>query len=179
MYLLDGGCAFGAATRAVRRTHREIRVVTVLNSRASLVVVALSLVLLPFVLDFVGLPLRSAIDVVAFAVCAWASIFSSAIQVSFHSDMVPGRTRRLCCSSEPALLVCGTGHSPLTVRNRFRGGGCCAVWRTDLASPWRLFFIVDAGSDSAALCRRLSLDRVTGGESGLGGVTRATVLVRS
>ena len=39
-----------------------------LNSRAPLVIVALSLVALPFALDFAGLPLRSAIDVVAFAV---------------------------------------------------------------------------------------------------------------
>src|SRR4029079_19050826 len=39
-----------------------------LNSRAPLIIVALSLVALPFVLDLAGLPLRSSIDVVAFAV---------------------------------------------------------------------------------------------------------------
>jgi ABC-type branched-subunit amino acid transport system permease subunit len=40
----------------------------VLNGRAPLIIVVLSLVALPFVLDLVGLPLRSSIDVVAFAV---------------------------------------------------------------------------------------------------------------
>src|SRR5512143_329608 len=39
-----------------------------LNSRAPLIIAAVSLVALPFALDFVGLPLRSAIDVVAFAI---------------------------------------------------------------------------------------------------------------
>ncbi|MGA7025407.1 MAG: branched-chain amino acid ABC transporter permease, partial [Pseudolabrys sp.] len=39
-----------------------------LNNRPPLIVAALSLVALPFALDFVGLPLRSAIDVVAFAI---------------------------------------------------------------------------------------------------------------
>ena len=39
-----------------------------LNSRAPLIIVASSLVALPFALDLAGLPLRSSIDVVAFAV---------------------------------------------------------------------------------------------------------------
>src|SRR5262252_10020828 len=39
-----------------------------LNSRLPLIIVALSLVALPFALDLVGLPLRSSIDVVAFVV---------------------------------------------------------------------------------------------------------------
>src|SRR5262249_5103706 len=39
-----------------------------LNSRSPLVIVAGSLVVLPFALDLVGLPLRSSIYVVAFAV---------------------------------------------------------------------------------------------------------------
>ena len=38
------------------------------NDRSPLIIAALSLVVLPFALDFVGLPLRSAIDVVAFAI---------------------------------------------------------------------------------------------------------------
>ena len=39
-----------------------------LNNRSPLIIVTVSLVALPFALDLVGLPLRSSIDVVAFAV---------------------------------------------------------------------------------------------------------------
>jgi branched-chain amino acid transport system ATP-binding protein len=57
----------------------------VLNSRASLVIVALSLVALPFALDLAGLPLRSSIDVVAFAVaCMGLNILVG------NTNMAPG-----------------------------------------------------------------------------------------
>ena len=39
-----------------------------LDNRSPLIIVTVSLVALPFALDLVGLPLRSSIDVVAFAV---------------------------------------------------------------------------------------------------------------
>src|SRR4029453_11342083 len=64
----DGAGAAAAATRAPRRAHPEVRVTAMRKDHAPLIVAALVLVLLPFALDVAGLPLRSAIDVVVFAI---------------------------------------------------------------------------------------------------------------
>ena len=85
------------------------------------------------------------------------------------------RARRLCRGSEPALLVSRLCHFALVVRDCFRNRVCCAVWRTDLAATWRLFFITDAGSDGAALLP-LAIAEPLGGEDRLAVLTRATVL---
>ena len=63
-----GACPAAAAARATWRTHREVRVAAMRESHASLIVAAFALVILPFALDFAGLPLRSSIDVVVFAI---------------------------------------------------------------------------------------------------------------
>src|SRR5262249_45733357 len=70
------------------------------------------------------------------------------------------RTRRLDCSLEPALMVSGISQFPRIVRTCFRGSVRRAVWRTDLAAARRLFLVTDAGSDRAALCHWLPLDRI-------------------
>ena len=49
------------------RTHREF-VAAMSENHVSLVVAAWALIILPFALDFAGLPLRSSIDVVVFAI---------------------------------------------------------------------------------------------------------------
>src|SRR5262249_59766707 len=54
--------------RAARRAHLEVRMSAMGKARVPRMVAALALALLPFVLDVVGLPLRTAIDVVVFAI---------------------------------------------------------------------------------------------------------------
>jgi branched-chain amino acid transport system ATP-binding protein len=151
--------------------------VTVLNSRASLLIVALSLVLLPFVLDFVGLPLRSAIDVVAFAIACMGL------------NILVGNTG-LVSFGHGAWFGLGAYAAALSQRYWFAGS-------VILPSLFAIAFVAVAAVLSGALILRrrgvyfslltLALTALlfaigyrwtefTGGESGLGGVTRATVL---
>ena len=150
---------------------------TVLNSRASLVIVALSLVLLPFVLDFVGLPLRSAIDVVAFAIACMGL------------NILVGNTG-LVSFGHGAWFGLGAYAAALSQRYWFPG----SVFLPALFAI--VFVAVSAGLSGALILRRrgvyfslltLALTALlfaicyrwtefTGGESGLGGVTRAAVL---
>jgi branched-chain amino acid transport system ATP-binding protein/branched-chain amino acid transport system permease protein len=151
--------------------------VTVLNSRASLLIVALSLVLLPFVLDFVGLPLRSAIDVVAFAIACMGL------------NILVGNTG-LVSFGHGAWFGLGAYAAALSQRYWFAGS-------VILPSLFAIAFVAAAAVLSGALILRrrgvyfslltLALTALlfaigyrwtefTGGESGLGGVTRATVL---
>ncbi|HEY3222328.1 MAG TPA: branched-chain amino acid ABC transporter ATP-binding protein/permease [Pseudolabrys sp.] len=150
---------------------------TVLNSRASLLIVALSLVLLPFVLDFVGLPLRSAIDVVAFAIACMGL------------NILVGNTG-LVSFGHGAWFGLGAYAAALSQRYWFAGS-------VILPSLFAIAFVAAAAVLSGALILRrrgvyfslltLALTALlfaigyrwtefTGGESGLGGVTRATVL---
>jgi branched-chain amino acid transport system ATP-binding protein len=149
----------------------------VLNSRLSLVIVALSLVLLPFVLDFVGLPLRSAIDVVAFAIACMGL------------NILVGNTG-LVSFGHGAWFGLGAYAAALSQRYWFAGS-------IILPSLFAIVFVAAAAVLSGALILRrrgvyfslltLALTALlfaigyrwtefTGGESGLGGVTRATVL---
>jgi ABC-type branched-subunit amino acid transport system ATPase component/ABC-type branched-subunit amino acid transport system permease subunit len=149
----------------------------VLNSRASLLIVALSLVLLPFVLDFVGLPLRSAIDVVAFAIACMGL------------NILVGNTG-LVSFGHGAWFGLGAYAAALSQRYWFAGS-------VILPSLFAIAFVAVAAVLSGALILRrrgvyfslltLALTALlfavgyrwtefTGGESGLGGVTRATVL---
>ena len=148
-----------------------------LNSRASLVIVALSLALLPFVLDFVGLPLRSAIDVVAFAIACMGL------------NILVGNTG-LVSFGHGAWFGLGAYAAALSQRYWFAGS-------VILPSLFAIAFVAVAAVLSGALILRrrgvyfslltLALTALlfavgyrwtefTGGESGLGGVTRATVL---
>ena len=106
-----------------------------LNSRAPLVIVALSLVALPFALDFAGLPLRSSIDVVAFAVaCMGLNILvGNTGLVSFgHGFQLcayfprrqqcrsAGNHQRAACKSAPSIgrTVGIAVHDPDALRRR-------------------------------------------------------------
>jgi branched-chain amino acid transport system ATP-binding protein/branched-chain amino acid transport system permease protein len=147
------------------------------NSRASLVIVALSLVLLPFVLDFVGLPLRSAIDVVAFAIACTGL------------NILVGNTG-LVSFGHGAWFGLGAYAAALSQRYWFAGS-------IILPALFAIAFVAAAAVLSGALILRrrgvyfslltLALTALlfaigyrwtefTGGESGLGSVTRATVL---
>ena len=148
-----------------------------LNSRAPLVIVALSLVALPFALDFAGLPLRSSIDVVAFAVACMGL------------NILVGNTG-LVSFGHGAWFGLGAYAAALSQRYWFPGS-------VILPSLFAIVFVaVSAVLSGALILRRrgvyfslltLALTALlfaigyrwtefTGGESGLGGVTRATVL---
>jgi branched-chain amino acid transport system ATP-binding protein/branched-chain amino acid transport system permease protein len=149
----------------------------VLNSRAPLIIAALSLVALPFALDFVGLPLRSAIDVVAFAIACMGL------------NILVGNTG-LVSFGHGAWFGLGAYAAALSQRYWFTGS-------VILPSLFAIAFVAMAAVLSGALILRrrgvyfslltLALTALlfaigyrwtdfTGGESGLGGVTRATVL---
>ena len=148
-----------------------------LSNRPSLVVAALSLVALPFALDFVGLPLRSAIDVVAFAIACMGL------------NILVGNTG-LVSFGHGAWFGLGAYAAALSQRYWFPGS-------IILPALFAIAFVaVSAVLSGALILRRrgvyfslltLALTALlfaityrwtefTGGESGLGGVTRATVL---
>ena len=106
MYLVDGAGAAAAAARAAWRAHREVRVAAMRKSHLPLIVAAVALVILPFALDFAGLPLRSSIDVVVFAIaCMGLNILVGHTGlVSFGHGAWFG-LGCLCGGLEPALLV--------------------------------------------------------------------------
>ena len=148
-----------------------------LSNRPPLIVAALSLVALPFALDFVGLPLRSAIDVVAFAIACMGL------------NILVGNTG-LVSFGHGAWFGLGAYAAALSQRYWFPGS-------IILPALFAIAFVaVSAVLSGALILRRrgvyfslltLALTALlfaityrwtefTGGESGLGGVTRATVL---
>jgi ABC-type branched-subunit amino acid transport system ATPase component/ABC-type branched-subunit amino acid transport system permease subunit len=147
------------------------------KDHAPLVIVALALLVLPFGLDRVGLPLRSAIDVVAFAVAcmglnvlvgyaglvsfghgAWFGLGAYAAALS-QRHWFPGEIVLPALCSIVFVAVVSLLSGALILRRR----GVYFSLLT-LALTALLF----------AVCYRWT--EFTGGESGLGGVTRAAVL---
>jgi branched-chain amino acid transport system ATP-binding protein/branched-chain amino acid transport system permease protein len=138
---------------------------------------ALTLALLPFVLDVVGLPLRSAIDVVVYAIACMGL------------NILVGYTG-LVSFGHGAWFGLGAYAAALSQRYWFSGGVIVPVLFAVL------FVAVTALLSGALILRRRGVyfslltlaltallfavgyrwSEVTGGESGLGGVTRSTVL---
>src|SRR5262249_9364981 len=173
----DGGGAAHPPARPLRRTHREIRMMHIRRDHLSLAIAALMLALLPSILDATGLPLRTAIDVVAYAVAcmglnilvgytglvsfghgAWFGLGAYAAALSqrywFSGDVILPALFALAFAGVAAL-----GSGALILRRR----GVYFSLLT-LALTALLFAIAYRWTE------------VTGGESGLGGVTRSTVL---
>ena len=147
------------------------------ESHVSLIVAALALVILPFALDFAGLPLRSSIDVVVFAIaCMGLNILVG------HTGLVS--------FGHGAWFGLAAYAAALSQRYWFPGA-------ITLPALFAIAFVaVSAALSGALILRRrgvyfslltLALTALlfaiayrwtefTGGESGLGGVTRATVL---
>src|SRR5215216_7825215 len=142
-----------------------------------LVVAALSLVVLPFALDLAGLPLRSAVDVVVFAIACMGL------------NILVGYTG-LVSFGHGAWFGLGAYAAGLSQRYWFSGD-------VILPTLFAILFVAASAVLSGALILRrrgvyfslltLALTallfavsyrwtELTGGESGLGGVTRATVL---
>src|SRR6476660_3184735 len=147
------------------------------NNRSPLIIVTVSLVALPFALDLVGLPLRSSIDVVAFAVACMGL------------NILVGNTG-LVSFGHGAWFGLGAYATALSQRYWFPGS-------VTLPALFAIVFVaVSAVLSGALILRRrgvyfslltLALTALlfaigyrwtefTGGESGLGSVTRATVL---
>jgi ABC-type branched-subunit amino acid transport system ATPase component/ABC-type branched-subunit amino acid transport system permease subunit len=147
------------------------------REQAPLVVAAVSLVVLPFVLDLVGLPLRSAVDVVVFAIACMGL------------NILVGYTG-LVSFGHGAWFGLGAYAAALSQRHWFAG---------DIVLPtlFSILFVSASAMLSGALILRrrgvyfslltLALTallfaiayrwtELTGGESGLGGVTRSRVL---
>ena len=147
------------------------------TSYLSLVVAALALLILPFALDFAGLPLRSSIDVVVFAIaCMGLNILVG--------------TTGLVSFGHGAWFGLGAYAAALSQQYWFPG-------KIVLPALFTIVFVgVSAALSGALILRRrgvyfslltLALTALlfaicfrwtefTGGESGLGNVTRATVL---
>ena len=147
------------------------------ESHVSLIVAALALVVLPFALDFAGLPLRSSIDVVVFAIAcmglnilvghtglvsfghgAWFGLAAYAAALS-QRYWFPGAITLPALFAIAFVAVSATLSGALILRRR----GVYFSLLT-LALTALLFAIAYRWTE------------FTGGESGLGGVTRATVL---
>jgi len=147
------------------------------KDRLPLIVAALALALLPFVLDVVGLPLRTAIDVVVFAIaCMGLNILVG------HTGLVS--------FGHGAWFGLGAYAAALSQRHWFSGD---VILPTLFAL---LFVAVTALLSGALILRRRGVyfslltlaltallyaigyrwSEFTGGESGLGGVTRSAVL---
>src|SRR5262244_932431 len=147
------------------------------DEHAPLVVAALALAVLPFALDLVGLPLRTSIDVVVFAIACMGL------------NVLVGYTG-LVSFGHGAWFGLGAYAAALSQRYWFAGS-------VILPSLFAIAFVAVAAVLSGALILRrrgvyfslltLALTALlfaigyrwtefTGGESGLGGVTRATVL---
>ena len=147
------------------------------ESHVSLIVAALTLIILPFALDFAGLPLRSSIDVVVFAIAcmglnilvghtglvsfghgAWFGLAAYAAALS-QRYWFPGTITMPALFAIAFVAVSATFSGALILRRR----GVYFSLLT-LALTALLFAIAYRWTE------------FTGGESGLGGVTRATVL---
>lgn len=147
------------------------------RDHAPLLIAAVALAVLPFALDRAGLPLRSAIDVVAFAIAC------------LGLNVLVGTTG-LASFGHGAWFGLGAYAAALSQKYWFSGS-------IVLPSLFAVFFIVLAATLAGALILRrrgvyfslltLALTALlfavayrwtsfTGGESGFGGVTRATVL---
>src|SRR6266545_4521266 len=147
------------------------------KQHAPLVVAAVSLIVLPFALDVVGLPLRSAVDVVVFAIACMGL------------NILIGNTG-LVSFGHGAWFGLGAYAAALSQRHWFPG---------DLILPTLFaiaFVALSAVASGALILRRRGVyfslltlaltallftigyrwTELTGGESGLGGVTRSKVL---
>src|SRR5262249_31595162 len=163
--------------RAARRAHLGVGMRVMGKDGVAWMVAGLGLGLLPFVLDVVGLPLRTAIDVVVFAIaCMGLNILVG------HTGLVS--------FGHGAWFGLGAYAAALSQRHWFPGD---VILPTSFAL---LFVAVTALLSGALILRRRGVyfslltlaltallyaigyrwSEFTGGESGLGGVTRSAVL---
>ena len=147
------------------------------KSYLPLLVAAVALVILPYALDFAGLPLRSSIDVVVFAIACMGL------------NILVGNTG-LVSFGHGAWFGLGAYAAALSQRYWFPGNvilpalftivfvGVCAVLSGALILRRRgvYFSLLTLALTALLFAVAYRWTEFTGGESGLGGVTRASVL---
>src|SRR6476659_2312892 len=148
-----------------------------LNNRSPLIIVALSLVALPFALDLVGLPLRSSIDVVAFAVaCMGLNILvGNTGLVSFGHGAWFGLGAYAAALSQRYWFP-GSVTLPALFAIVFVGTSAVLSGALILRRRGVYFSLLTLALTALLFAIAYRWTELTGGESGLGGVTRSRVL---
>src|SRR5262249_27008999 len=147
------------------------------DEHAPLVVAALALAVLPFALDVVGLPLRTSIDVVVFAIaCMGLNVLVGYTGlVSFGHGAWFG-LGAYAAALRPGAWFRGGMILPLLVAIIFGGGAAVISGALILRRRGGYFSLLTLALTALLFAIGYRWTELTGGESGLGGVTRATVL---
>ncbi len=147
------------------------------REHAPLIAAALSLIVLPFALDIAGLPLRSAIDVVAFAIaCMGLNILVGYTGlVSFGHGAWFGLGAYAAALSQRYWLP-GQVIVPALFALAFVGFGAFLTGALILRRRGVYFSLLTLALTALLFTVGYRWTELTGGESGLGGVTRANVL---
>jgi len=143
----------------------------------SLIVAALTLIILPFALDFAGLPLRSSIDVVVFAIaCMGLNILVGHTGlVSFGHGAWFGLAAYAAALSQRYWFP-GTIAMPALFAIAFVAVSAALSGALILRRRGVYFSLLTLALTALLFAIAYRWTEFTGGESGLGGVTRATVL---
>src|SRR5215813_4123215 len=150
------------------------------DEHAPLVVAALALALLPFALDLVGLTLRSAVDVVVFAIACMGLnvLLGHTGLVSFGHGAWFGLAAYAAALSQrhwfPGAIVL-----PFLFAIVFVAAGALLSGALILRRRGVYFSLLTLALTALLFAIGYPWTELTGGESGLGGVTRATVQPRS
>ncbi len=145
--------------------------------RYSLIVAALALITLPFALDLAGLPLRTSIDVVVFAIaCMGLNVLVGHTGlVSFGHGAWFGLGAYAAALSQrhwfPGEVIAPLGFSMLFVAVTALLSGALILRRRGV-----YFSLLTLALTALLFAIGYRWTEFTGGESGLGGVSRATVL---
>ena len=147
------------------------------ESHVSLIVAALTLIILPFALDFAGLPLRSSIDVVVFAIaCMGLNILVGHTGlVSFGHGAWFGLAAYAAALSQRYWFP-GTITMPALFAIAFVAVSAAFSGALILRRRGVYFSLLTLALTALLFAIAYRWTEFTGGESGLGGVTRATVL---
>ena len=147
------------------------------REHAPLITAAFSLIVLPFALDYAGLPLRSAIDVVAFAVaCMGLNILVGYTGlVSFGHGAWFGLGAYAAALAQRYWLP-GQVMGPAAFALAFVGLSAALTGALILRRRGVYFSLLTLALTALLFTIGYRWTELTGGESGLGGVTRATVL---
>jgi branched-chain amino acid transport system ATP-binding protein/branched-chain amino acid transport system permease protein len=147
------------------------------ESHVSLMVAALTLIILPFALDFAGLPLRSSIDVVVFAIaCMGLNILVGHTGlVSFGHGAWFGLAAYAAALSQRYWFP-GTIAMPALFAIAFVAVSAALSGALILRRRGVYFSLLTLALTALLFAIAYRWTEFTGGESGLGGVTRATVL---
>src|SRR5204863_1254994 len=147
------------------------------DEHVPLAAAALALVLLPFALDLVGLPLRSAVDVVVFAIACMGLnvLLGHSGLVSFGHGAWFGLAAYAAALSQrywfPGAIVL-----PFLFAIFFVAAGALLSGALILRRRGVYFSLLTLALTALLFAIGYPRTELTGGASGLGGVTRATVL---